>query len=102
MRDRAYVAVMPNLPSTSRSTPSSSSWCTSGPRLRLPRNCGTGMPPAPMPNVSYCAENLGEPPAVPYDACSFSSLTLSVNHHRSEEHTLNSSHDQISYAVFCL
>src|SRR6266542_2033661 len=83
IRDRAYVPVRPNLPNSSISVPSSSSWCTSGPRSRLPRNCGSGTPPAPIPNVSYCQEKRGEPPAVPYDARSVNAVILGVNHHGS-------------------
>src|SRR5450432_4671067 len=35
-------------------------------------------------------------------ACSLCDGELLAQGRRSEEHTLNSSHDQISYAVFCL
>ncbi len=76
------MADSPKRPNSSRSPPSSSSWCTSGLRFRLPSTASASTPFV-IVNVSYCATKGGNPPAVPYDARSFSSLTCGSGHHGS-------------------
>ena len=60
-----FVTVTPYLLNSSRSMPYSVSVETSGRRFRLPSWFGLSAPPAPMVNVSYCAEKFGRLPACP-------------------------------------
>src|SRR2546428_3822901 len=67
----------------------------------LPRHARAGAAglsgPHPLPAVPLLGA--GEPP--PLEA-QRQPPAVEADFQRSEEHTLNSSHDQISYAVFCL